>query len=226
MPPVGSRRSFVLRSTRLRAVPGAETIRLHLSDEVLVLWRDLQLETGDPDTPLPYWAFAWAGGLALARYLDERPETVTGRSVIDLGTGSGLCAIAAARAGASAVTAIDVDPFAVEAARLNARANGVRIDVVGRDVLDERPPEVDVVLAGDCWYQDGLAERMTRWLEAAAAAGTEVLIGDPGRRYLPLDQLIELAAYDVRTTTELEDLAQKTARVHRLDPARSGMIRG
>jgi predicted nicotinamide N-methyase len=211
-----SRRAFVLRHTRLRSVPGVDAIRLHLSDEVLPLWHDLQVASRDPDAPLPYWAFAWAGGLALARFLAERPETVRGRTVLDVGTGSGLCAIAAARAGAASVTAVDIDPHAVEAARLNARANGVRIDVFGRDVADEPPPDAEVVLAGDCWYEAGAAERITGWLAAAAAAGAEVFVGDPGRRYLPLTELEELATYEVRTTTELEDLAQKTARVHRL----------
>lgn len=211
-------RAFVLRRTRLRPVPGLPSIRLHLSDEVLPLWHDLQVETGDADAALPYWAFAWAGGLALAHYLADHPEAVAGRRVVDLGTGSGLVAIAAAGAGAREVTAIDVDPYAVEATRLNARANGVRVDVGRRDVLDEPAPDADVVLAGDCWYEAGLADRVTRWLEAAAAAGTDVLVGDPGRRYLPLRELTELDRYEVRTTTELEDLAQKTARVHRLAP--------
>jgi predicted nicotinamide N-methyase len=211
-----SRRAFVLRHTRLRSVRGVEGIRLHLSDEVLPLWRDLQLASGDPDAPLPYWAFAWAGGLALARFLADRPEIVRGRGVLDVGTGSGLCAIAAARAGAASVSAVDIDPHAVEAARLNARANGLRIEVLRRDVADEPPPDVDVVLAGDCWYEAGAAERITGWLTAAAAAGAEVFVGDPGRRYLPLPELEELATYEVRTTTELEDLDQKTARVHRL----------
>jgi predicted nicotinamide N-methyase len=219
---VQSRRAFVLQRTRLRSVPGLDGIRLHLSDEVLPLWHDCQLETGDPDAALPYWAFAWAGGLALARYLVDHPEAVDGRTVIDLGTGSGLVAIVAARLGASEVTALDVDSFAVAATRLNASANGVRVDVVGRDVLDDEPPIVDVVLAGDCWYEPGLGERATRWLDAAARAGSDVLVGDPGRRYLPLDALDELATYEVRTTTELEDLAQKTARVHRLVPAPDG----
>jgi predicted nicotinamide N-methyase len=208
-------------------VPGLEAIRLQLSDEVLGLWHDLQVETGDPDAALPYWAFAWAGGLALARYLAEQPEAVRERTVLDLGTGSGLCAIAAARAGAMAVTAVDIDPYAVEAARLNARANRVRLEVVERDLLDESPPPVDVVLAGDCWYEGGLAARVTGWLERAVAAGSVVLVGDPGRRYLPLPDLVELATYEVRTTTELEDLAQKTARVHRLRPPDpSGTVSG
>lgn len=219
-----SARAFVLRQTRLREVAGIDSIRLYQSDDVLTLWHRLQLETGDPDTALPYWAFAWAGGLALARFLADHPELARGRSVVDLGTGSGLCAIAAARAGAADVIGIDVDPFAIQAARLNARANAVRIDLIGHDVLDEPPPAADLVLAGDCWYEAGLAERVTHWLRAAAAAGSEVVVGDPGRRYLPVGDLVELATYEVRTTTELEDLAQKTARVHRLLPDRGSAI--
>jgi predicted nicotinamide N-methyase len=211
------RRGFILHHTRLREVPGIEEIRLHLGDEILPLWHALQVETGDPDAPLPYWAFAWAGGLALARYIAEQPETVAGRRVFELATGSGLVAIAALRAGAAAVTATDVDPFSVEVAGLNARANRVRLDVVGRDVLGAPPPgDVDVVLAGDTWYEASLAERVLPWLSRAADAGLEVLIGDPGRRYLPREQLVELAAYDVRTTTDLEDLELKRGHVFRL----------
>src|SRR6476659_210343 len=125
-----SPRAFVLRQTHLRPVPGVEDIRLHLADEVLPLWYALQLETGDPDAALPYWAFAWSGGLAIARYLADHPETVTGRRVFDLASGSGLCAIAALRAGASAVTAADIDVFATTAIELNARAGGHRVGVV------------------------------------------------------------------------------------------------
>jgi predicted nicotinamide N-methyase len=213
-PPVASdARSFVIRHSRLRPVPGLEAIRLHLADEILPLWRAVQVATGDPDAPLPYWAFAWAGGLALAHHLAANPDLVCGRRVFDLGTGSGLVAIAAARAGADAVTGADIDPFAVAATRLNARSNGVRLDLIGRDMLDEPPPEVDIVLAGDCWYEGGLGERATGWLRRAASGGRTVLLGDPGRRYLPAD-LHRIAAYEVRTTTELEDLAQKTAGVY------------
>jgi predicted nicotinamide N-methyase len=209
-------KAFVRRHTSLRAVPGLASIRLHLTDDVLSLWRATQLATGDADAPLPYWACAWAGGLALASYLGEHPERVAGRRVFDLGSGSGLCAIAASKAGASAVTAVDIDPFAEAAAELNARANGCRIDVLRRDVLDDPPPdETDLVLAADCWYEAGLASRVTPWLRRAHEAGLDVVIGDPGRRYLP-PGLIELASYDVRTTTELEDLAQKVARVYAL----------
>lgn len=162
---------------------------------------------------MPYWAFAWAGGLAIARYLRDEPATVAGRRVLDLGAGSGLCAIAALEAGAAEATCADIDPFALAAVGLNARANRHRVTVVQRDLLAEEPPDVDVVLAGDCWYEARLAERVLGWLRRAHERGTRVLIGDPGRRYLPTAELLELAAYDVRTTTELEDLAIKTGRV-------------
>jgi predicted nicotinamide N-methyase len=206
-------RAFVLRHTRLRPVPGVEHLRLHLADEVLPLWHATQLETGDADAPLPYWAFAWAGGLALARYLRDHPERVAGRRVFDVASGSGLCALAALEAGASAATAADIDPFSWAAIGLNARAARRRIDVVRRDVLDADPPDADVVLAGDTWYEIGFASRIWPWLRRCRAAGLDVLVGDPGRAYLPTDGLVELATYEVRTTTELEDQEQKSARV-------------
>jgi predicted nicotinamide N-methyase len=218
---VASPRAFVLRHTHLRAVPGLEEIRLHLADEVLPLWRAVQLETGDPDAALPYWAFAWGGGLAIGRYLREHPEAVAGRAVFDLASGSGLCAIAAMYAGATVVTGADIDASAAAAIALNARANGRRVTVVRRDVLDEQAPEVDVILAGDCWYDAGLARRVLPWLQRARARGIDVLVGDPGRQYLPTDELVELASYDVRTTTELEDLEHKQGRVYALRPLAS-----
>jgi predicted nicotinamide N-methyase len=215
----GSPRAFVLRHTQLRPVSGLNVIRLHLADEVLPLWRAVQIETGDPEAGLPYWAFAWGGGLAIGRYLEEHPAIVDGRRVFDLASGSGLCAIAAVRAGASLVTAADVDPFATAAIGLNARANGVRVSALHRDMLDEEPPAVDVILAGDCWYDARLAERVLPWLQRAGARGVDVLVGDPGRRYLPTAALVELAAYEVRTTTELEDLDLKEGRVYALRPS-------
>lgn len=214
-----SPRAFVLRHTRLRPVPGLEHVRLHLADEVLPLWRAVQVELGDADAALPYWAFAWAGGLAIARHLADRPDAVAGRRVFDLASGSGLCAIAALRAGASSATAADIDGFAVAAIGLNARANGRRVTIVGHDVLDDAPPVTDVILAGDCWYDARLAARVMPWLRRARGLGIDVLVGDPGRRYLPTDELVELARYEVRTTTELEDLDQREGRVYALRPA-------
>jgi predicted nicotinamide N-methyase len=212
-----SGRPFVLRQTQLGAVPGLEGIRLHLADEVLPLWHAARIETGEADPALPYWAFAWAGGLAIARYLGEHPEVVVGRRVFDLASGSGLCAIAAMQAGAARVTAADTDPFAAAAIELNARANRVRVHVVDRDVLDDdEPPAVDIILAADCWYEAGLAERVLPWLHRARARSIDILVGDPGRRYLPTEDLIELAEYDVRTTTQLEDLELKIGRVYAL----------
>jgi predicted nicotinamide N-methyase len=211
-----SARSFVLRNTTLRPVPGLEEISLHLADEVLKLWRGVELEAHDPDPALPYWAFAWAGGLALGRYLREHPEVVAGRRVFDLASGSGLCAIAAAQAGAASSTGADIDAFAAAAIALNARANGCRVAIVERDVLDEDPPDVDVILAGDCWYEAPLAERVLPWLRRARDRGIDVLIGDPCRRYLPTHELVELASYEVHTTTELEDLERKRGMVYAL----------
>ena len=214
MPP--SARAFVLRHTRLRPVPGLEEVRLHLADDVYPLWHAVQVETGDPDTALPYWAFAWGGGLALGRYLREHPGVVAGRRVFDLASGSGLCAIAAMRAGAVVATGVDIDALAAAAIGINARANQCRVSVMRRDVLDDEPPDADVILAGDCWYEARLAERVLPWLRRAQARGIDVLVGDPGRRYLPADELEELACYEVRTTTDLEDMDRKVARVYAL----------
>jgi predicted nicotinamide N-methyase len=209
-----SPRAFVLRHTRLRPVPGLEEIRLHLADEALPLWHAVQIETHDPDAAVPYWAFAWAGGLAIGRYLRDHPRAAAGRRVFDLASGSGLCAVASMRAGAMEATGADIDAFAAAAIELNARANGCRVTVVRRDVLDEEPPDVDVILAGDCWYDARLAGRVLPWLHRARDRGIDVLVGDPGRRYLPTDELVELASYDVRTTTELEDLGLKRGHVY------------
>ncbi len=214
-----SPRAFVLRHAHLRPVPGLEEIRLHLADEALSLWRAVQVETGDPDAALPYWAFAWVGGLAIGRYVRDHPEVVAGRRVLDVGSGSGLCAIAAMLGGASEVTAADIDPYAAAAIKLNARANRRRVTVLRRDVLDDDAPDVDVILVGDCLYDARLAARVVPWLQRACARGIDVLLGDPGRRYLPVSAVVELASYDVRTTTELEDLELKRGHVYSIVPA-------
>ena len=220
-----STRAFVLRHTRLRPVPGLGDLRLHLADEALPLWHALQVETGDPDAALPYWAFAWGGGLAIAHYLADAPAVVAARTVLDLASGSGLCAIAALRAGAAAVTAADIDPFAIAAIALNAKAARQRIATLGRDLLDDEPPEVDVIIAGDIAYEGAFAERAFAWLRIARSRGVDVLVGDPGRRYLPADQLVELASYEVRTTTELEDLDRKRAWVYAMPASAQTAVR-
>lgn len=214
--PLSRRRALVVQYTRPGPLRDLPSIRLRMADDVGPVWRATQAALGVPGAPIPFWAFAWAGGLAVGRYLDEHPEEVAGRRVIDLATGSGLCAIAAMRAGAREATGVDIDPFAEAAAALNAEANGVPLRFIGRDLLDEEPPASDVILAGDLWYEGLLAERVTAWLGRAAARGTRVLLGDPGRRYLPATGLVPLGAYEVHTSTELEDRAVVTARVFTL----------
>jgi predicted nicotinamide N-methyase len=220
--PLSHRRAFVARHARLRPVDGVSDIRLHLADDVEPVWRAVEVATGIDGAPIPFWAFAWAGGLALARYLQAHPELVAGRTVLDMATGSGLVALVAARAGAAHVDAADIDPFAEAAVGLNARANHQHVTFVRRDLLDEPPPTVDVLLAADTWYEGPLAERILPWLRAASDAGTTVLVGDPGRLYLP-DPIAAgfevLARYEVRTTTTLEDRAVVPSRVFRVDPA-------
>lgn len=214
--PLSRRRALVARYTRLQWLRDVPTVRLHMADDVGPLWRETEAALGAAGAPIPFWAFAWAGGIAIARYIVEHPEEVANRNVLDLATGSGMCAIAAMRAGASKATGVDIDPFAEAAVGLNARANAVRISFIGRDLLDEEPPDADVILAGDTWYEGPLAERVAPWLTRAAARGTRVLVGDPGRRYLPAIGFVQLAAYEVHTTTQLEDRDVVTARVFTL----------
>jgi predicted nicotinamide N-methyase len=181
-------------------------------------WASLQDELDDSSLPPPFWAFAWLGGQAVARYVLDAPQEVAGRRVLDLATGSGLCGLAALRAGAVAVTAVDVDPVAVTAARLNAELNELPLQVAQHDVLEDPPPDVDVVLAGDVFYDAAMAARVQPWLLAAHRAGARVLIGDPGRHYLPRALLHELAEYDIPTTRDLEGVLVKPTRVYAVGP--------
>jgi predicted nicotinamide N-methyase len=212
--PISHRRSFVAHHTRLRPVPNLHDIHLHLADDAVPVWQATEATTGVTGAPIPFWAFAWAGGLTLARYIEEHPDEVRDRVVMDFATGSGLVAIVAARAGAARVIAVDIDPFVEAAAAMNARANGVRLEFLTRDLLDDDPPDVDVLLAGDTWYEGPFAERAYPWLLAAAARGVRVLVGDPGRIYRPDEGLAEIARYEVETTTQLEDRAVVTGRVY------------
>ena len=210
------RRDLVLARTRPGHPPVVPELRLHLADDMDAAWASLQAELDDGELPPPFWAFAWLGGQALARHVLDRPDLVRGRRVLDLASGSGLCGLAAVLAGAAQVTAVDVDPFAAVAAGLNAGLNGLQLQVRCADLLDEPPPAVDVVLAGDVFYDAAMSERVQPWLLEARRAGAAVLVGDPGRHYLPRALCTELAAVDVPTTRALEGVDVKTVRVYEL----------
>jgi predicted nicotinamide N-methyase len=205
-------RAFVRRHTRLLPVPDLPGVRLQLADDVTVAQRLAGDQLGESDPALPYWAFAWAGGLAIARYIVDHPDEVAGRRVIDIASGSGLCAIVALQSGAVAAHAFDIDPLSEAAVALNARANGVRIGFSRQDLLGVPPPPCDVILAGDVFYEETMAGHMFNWLGLAARRGTRVLVGDPYRFYLP-HGLERLAVYRVRTSREIEDAETKESAV-------------
>lgn len=196
--------AFIRAETRLLPVPHAPEIALHVADEATELWQRTEEELGEIGLPPPFWAFAWAGGQALARYILDNPETVRGRRVLDFASGSGLVAIAAMKAGAAEVMACDIDSFAIAAMDLNAQANGVSIMPMQEDLIGQ-DRGWETVLAGDICYERDLAERVTDWLFTLSRRGATVLIGDPGRSYLPKDRLERLEVYEVPVTRTLED---------------------
>ena len=198
--------AFIRNNTRLLAPPLVPEIKLHLAEESLPIWRKTEEELGEMNVPPPYWAFAWAGGQALARHLLDHPGLVAGKAVVDLGSGSGLTAIAAMRAGATHVLAADIDPVSLAAVESNARANGVAVATTDADLLAASPdPQWQVVLVGDLFYERTLADRVTAYIETAARQGALVLIGDPGRSYFPKGRFTKSADYKVAVTRELED---------------------
>ncbi len=208
--------TFVRENTRLLAPPLVPEILLHLAEESLPIWRKTEEELGEMNVPPPYWAFAWAGGQALARYLLDTPELVAAKRVVDLGTGSGLTAIAAMKAGAAATLAADIDEVSLAATALNAQANGVAVACTSDDLLAAAPSrDIDVLLVGDLYYERPLAERVTAYVDAATAQGTIVLIGDPGRSYFPRGRYTRVADYRVPVTRELEDAEIKNTAVWR-----------
>ncbi len=210
---IRDRAAFIRAHTSLLPVPHAPEIVLHVADEATALWQKTEDELGAIGLPPPFWAFAWAGGQALARYILDNPSIVRGARILDFASGSGLVAIAAAKAGAGSVEAVDIDAFAIASLALNAEANGVALvareeDLVG---LDEG---WDVVLAGDICYERDTAARVVAWLRKLHERGARVLIGDPGRSYLPAD-LERIASYEVQVTRDLEDAEIKRVGVYR-----------
>jgi predicted nicotinamide N-methyase len=197
--------AFIRRNTAIGAPPLVPEIRLHLAGDVTPIWQATEQSLARDGVPPPFWAFAWAGGQALARYLLDRPAEIAGRSVLDFGAGSGLVAIAAALAGARPVLAADIDPFAVAAIALNAALNNVEIGIAMVDPIGVAQPGWEIVTAGDVCYERAMAARAVAWLRRLAKSGALVLVGDPGRAYLPKRGLIERARYRVPTSRAIED---------------------
>jgi predicted nicotinamide N-methyase len=205
---------FVAANTALLSPPLVPEIRLHLATEVVPLWRKTEEELEAEGVPPPYWAFAWAGGQALARYVLDHPAEAAGKRVLDFGSGSGLVAIAAAKAGAADILAADIDAFACAAIALNAIANGVVLRVTHNDVIG-MPCTWDTILVGDMCYERPLAERLLAWLGDCARNGATVLLGDPGRSYFPKSGVEKLGTYNVQTTRDLEDREIRETSVYR-----------
>lgn len=210
------RAAFVRGNTEILAPPLVPEVKLHLAHEALPIWQKTEEELGEIGLPPPFWAFAWAGGQALARHVLDAPELVQGKSVIDLASGSGLVGIAAMKAGAASVLAADIDAFSVAAIGINAALNCVTLTVTADDLLAAPPPAADVILVGDLFYEQSLAGRCYSWLEQAQAQDAAVFIGDPGRSYLPKDRLRAIAQYSVPVTRDLEDAEIKKTAVWRL----------
>jgi predicted nicotinamide N-methyase len=212
-----AREAFVREHTAVESPPMVPEVRLRLASALTPMWTTTQDWLDARGVEPPYWAFAWAGGQALARFVLDRPEIVRGKRILDFATGSGLVAIAASLSGARLVTAVDVDPLACAAVRENARVNGVEIETQATDRVGDPLPEIDVVLAGDVFYEREPSSRFVAWFRALAAAGKTIYAGDPGRAYVPPD-LDVVARYDVPTTLDLEGAISRVAVVGRFGP--------
>ena len=210
--------AFVRANTTILSPPLVPEIRLHLAHEVLPIWQKTEDELGEIGLPPPFWAFAWAGGQAISRYILDTPATVRGKRVIELASGSGMVGIVAIKAGATSVLSADIDLFSVAAIEVNAALNDVHLEITSTDLLSDTPPDADVILVGDLFYEKGVAERCLAWLTEAQAKGIDVLIGDPGRSYLPKGRLVKVAEYSVPVARDLEDAEIKRTAVWRLKP--------
>lgn len=209
-------RAFILANTAKLACPLVPELTLHLAHEAVPIWHKTEEELGEIGLAPPFWAFAWAGGQALARYILDHPEFIQGKSGIDLASGSGLVALAAMKVGAASMLAADIDIFAASAIRLNAELNGVSLEVTTENLLNGPPPAADFLLVGDLFYEKELANRVLAWLEKGRARGSRILVGDPGRSYFPKDRFEKRAVYMVPVTRELEDSEIKRTAVWEL----------
>jgi len=209
--------TFIAGHTVLAIPPLVPEIKLHLATEITPIWEATEADLARMNLPPPYWAFAWPGGQALTRFLLDQPDWVKGKRVLDFAAGSGLSAIGAAMAGAARVEAAEIDDYASAAIALNARTNNVAIHLVNEDLIGG-DPRWEIVLAGDVCYEKPMADRVIAWFRALAGRGVAILLGDPGRAYLPRNGLVELARYQVPTTLELEDRQMRETIVWRLMP--------
>lgn len=213
---IADKAGFILHETLVKSVPHVPELRLHLADEAMALWQKTEDELGEIGLPPPFWAFAWAGGQALARYILDTPSLVNGRTVLDFACGSGLVGIAAMMAGGRSCTCVDIDDFAIEATRLNAALNEVTVATTRADLTVGTPPKMDVLFCGDVFYDRQMATKILAFLDLALESGTDVLVGDPGRSYLPKHRLDHLATYEVPVVGALEDMDVKRSSVYRL----------
>jgi predicted nicotinamide N-methyase len=215
IPPDAARR-FILENTSVLSPPHVPEIRLHLADEVHELWHKTEEEIGEIGLPPPFWAFAWAGGQGLTRYILDYPHLVAGKSVVDFASGSGLVGIAAKRAGARTVQCVDIDSYAQIAASMNATLNDVAIEPITADLINVIP-DADLILAGDVFYDRAFAGELIPWFENCARDGLRIYVGDPGRSYFPKDKFSLLASYEVPVTRALEDAEVKRTTVWRFN---------
>jgi predicted nicotinamide N-methyase len=218
-PVITDKAAFIRANTRARPVPLIPEISIFVADEAVPLWHKTEEELGEDGLPPPFWAFAWAGGQALGRYVLDHPDVVQGKTVLDLASGSGLVGIAAMKAGAASVACADIDDFARAAIALNARHNDAPVETIADDLLATTGRSGwDTILAGDIFYERDTAQRAFAFLSDHAARGATILIGDPGRSYLPKDRLTVRATYGVPVTRELEDTEIKQTSVWSLAP--------
>ncbi|GHB37948.1 nicotinamide N-methylase [Pseudovibrio japonicus] len=212
---ITDRRSFILEQTRIHPVPHAPSLSLHLADESVDLWRMGEEELEKLGVPSPFWAFAWAGGQALARYILDNPETVRGKHILDFASGSGLVAIAAMKAGAASAVAADIDLFAADSALINADLNQVTIEVTTQDLLKSSLAQYDLICCGDVFYDPEMTASVLGWLDAnRQIKPVPVLVGDPQRSYFPASRLTHLQTYEIPVQRELEDNETKKTAVY------------
>ncbi len=210
--------AFVRTNTAIAHPSLLPEVRLHLATEVTPLWEATEATLARDNLPPPYWAFAWPGGQAVARFALDNPDLVRGKRVLDFAAGTGLVGVACALAGASSVQSCDIDPFALAAIGLNAELNGVAVKAISADLVGRDLPGIDIVMAGDVCYERPMAERVTAWLRTVASTGTLVLLGDPGRAYVPTVGIERVGRYTVPTSLELEDRTARETNVWKLLP--------